>query len=253
MREVRNGKVHHRAEYTGAEGFLKSGEIWFDGNDLAKFSEKQMRKIRAQEIRMIFQDPMTSLNPTMPVGRQIMEGVLKYGDRTKEEAKKITLDALAMAGIPSPEDRFKQYPHEFSGGMRQRAMIALAMAVNPKLVIADEPTTALDVTIQAQILDLIRDIQKKHHTSVIMITHDLGVVANIADDIAVMYAGKVVEYGSAEDIFEHPAHPYTWGFCSRSRRRIQATGSRCIRSWEHRRICSTRRRDVPSQHDVHIP
>ncbi len=192
-------------------GFLKDGEIWFEGNDLAKFSDRQMRKIRAREIRMIFQDPMTSLNPTMPVGKQIMEGILKYGDKTKQEAKKITLDTLAMAGIPSPEDRFKQYPHEFSGGMRQRAMIALAMAVNPKLLIADEPTTALDVTIQAQILDLIKEIQKKYHTSVIMITHDLGVVANIADDIAVMYAGKVVEYGAAEDIFEHPAHPYTWG------------------------------------------
>lgn len=147
----------------------------------------------------------------MTIGKQIVEGILKYGNKTKEEAKKIALDTLAMAGIPSPEQRFKQYPHEFSGGMRQRAMIALAMAVNPKLLIADEPTTALDVTIQAQILDLIKDIQKQYDTSVIMITHDLGVVANIADDIAVMYAGKIVEYGHAEDIFEHPAHPYTWG------------------------------------------
>lgn len=193
------------------KGMLKKGEIWFEGKDLAKLKEKEMQKIRAQEIRMIFQDPMTSLNPTMTIGKQIMEGVLKYGNKTKEEAKKIALETLAMAGIPSPEQRFKQYPHEFSGGMRQRAMIALAMAVNPKLLIADEPTTALDVTIQAQILDLIKEIQKKYETSVIMITHDLGVVANIADDIAVMYAGKIMEYGSAEDIFEHPAHPYTWG------------------------------------------
>lgn len=193
------------------KGLLKKGEIWFDGKDLAKLKEKEMQKIRAQEIRMIFQDPMTSLNPTMTIGKQIVEGILKYGNKTKEEAKKIALDTLAMAGIPSPEQRFKQYPHEFSGGMRQRAMIALAMAVNPKLLIADEPTTALDVTIQAQILDLIKDIQKQYDTSVIMITHDLGVVANIADDIAVMYAGKIMEYGHAEDIFEHPAHPYTWG------------------------------------------
>ena len=193
------------------KGLLKKGEIWFDGKDLAKLKEKEMQKIRAQEIRMIFQDPMTSLNPTMTIGKQIVEGILKYGNKTKEEAKKIALDTLAMAGIPSPEQRFKQYPHEFSGGMRQRAMIALAMAVNPKLLIADEPTTALDVTIQAQILDLIKDIQKQYDTSVIMITHDLGVVANIADDIAVMYAGKIMEYVHAEDIFEHPAHPYTWG------------------------------------------
>lgn len=193
------------------KGMYKKGEILFEGRDLLKLPDKEMQKIRAQEIRMIFQDPMTSLNPTMTIGKQIVEGILKYGNKTKEEAKKIALETLALAGIPSPEDRFKQYPHEFSGGMRQRAMIALAMAVNPKLLIADEPTTALDVTIQAQILDLIKDIQKKYDTSIIMITHDLGVVANIADNIAVMYAGKVMEYGRAEDIFEHPAHPYTWG------------------------------------------
>ena len=193
------------------KGIYKGGEVLFDGKDLMKASNREMEKVRAQEIRMIFQDPMTSLNPTMTVGKQIMEGVLKSGVKDKSEAKKIVLETLALAGIPSPEDRFKQYPHEFSGGMRQRAMIALAMAVNPKLLIADEPTTALDVTIQAQILDLIKAIQKKYDTALIMITHDLGVVANIADDIAVMYAGKIVEYGSAEDIFERPAHPYTWG------------------------------------------
>lgn len=193
------------------KGLLKKGEIWFDGRDLAKLSEKEMQKVRASEIRMIFQDPMTSLNPTTTIGKQIVEGILKSGEKDKAKAKQIALDALAMAGIPSPEARFKQYPHEFSGGMRQRAMIALAMAVNPKLLIADEPTTALDVTIQAQVLDLIKDIQKQYNTSVIMITHDLGVVANIAHDIAVMYGGKVIEYGSAEDIFYRPAHPYTWG------------------------------------------
>lgn len=192
-------------------GVLKKGQIWFDGRDIAGLSEKEMRKVRAQEIRMIFQDPMTSLNPTMPIGRQIVEGIRKYGGKSKEEARKTALETLELAGIPSPADRFKQYPHEFSGGMRQRAMIALAMAVNPRLLIADEPTTALDVTIQAQILDLIKDIQKKYDTSIIMITHDLGVVANIADDIAVMYAGRIMEYGHAPDIFEYPAHPYTWG------------------------------------------
>ena len=192
-------------------GLYKKGQILFEGQDLMAMPEKEMQKIRAQDIRMIFQDPMTSLNPTMTIGKQIVEGILKYGDKSKEEAKKIALETLALAGIPSPEDRFKQYPHEFSGGMRQRAMIALAMAVNPKLLIADEPTTALDVTIQAQILDLIKDIQKKYDTALIMITHDLGVVANIADEIAVMYAGKIVEYGKAEDIFARPGHPYTWG------------------------------------------
>ena len=193
------------------KGLYKKGEILFEGQDLLAMSEKEMQKIRAQDIRMIFQDPMTSLNPTMTIGKQIVEGIMKYGNKSRAEAKKIALETLALAGIPSPEDRFKQYPHEFSGGMRQRAMIALAMAVNPKLLIADEPTTALDVTIQAQILDLIKDIQKQYNTALIMITHDLGVVANIADEIAVMYAGKIVEYGKAEDIFARPGHPYTWG------------------------------------------
>ena len=192
-------------------GEIKRGKIIFDGEDLASLKEKEMEKIRAKKIRMIFQDPMTSLNPTMTIGKQIMEGILKSGVTSKEEAKKIAIDTLAMAGIPSPEDRFNQYPHEFSGGMRQRAMIALAMAVNPQLLIADEPTTALDVTTQAQILRLIKKIQKQYNTAIIMITHDLGVVSNIADDIAVMYAGQVIEYGMAEDIFEHASHPYTWG------------------------------------------
>lgn len=193
------------------QGFYKEGRVLFEGKDLLKAGSKEIQRVRAQEIRMIFQDPMTCLNPTMTIGKQIVEGVLKYGGKSKAEAKKIALETLAQAGIPSPEERYKQYPHEFSGGMRQRAMIALAMAVNPKLLIADEPTTALDVTIQAQILDLIRNIQKQYDTALVMITHDLGVVANIADDIAVMYAGKILEYGRAEDIFEHPAHPYTWG------------------------------------------
>lgn len=192
-------------------GEFKTGKILFEGKDLTKLSEKEMQKIRASQIRMIFQDPMTSLNPTMTVGKQIEEGILKSDKISKEEAKRKTIETLALAGIPSPEERYQQFPHEFSGGMRQRAMIALAMAVNPKLLIADEPTTALDVTTQAQILNLIKKIQKEYDTAIIMITHDLGVVSNIADNIAVMYAGKIVEYGKAEDIFEYPSHPYTWG------------------------------------------
>lgn len=192
-------------------GDVKNGRIIFEGQDIAALTEKEMQKIRAEKIRMIFQDPMTSLNPTMTVGKQITEGILKSGVKSEKEAKQIAIETLALAGIPSPEDRYNQYPHEFSGGMRQRAMIALAMAVNPRLLIADEPTTALDVTTQAQILNLIKKIQKEYDTAIIMITHDLGVVSNIADKIAVMYAGKVIEYGDAEDIFEYPAHPYTWG------------------------------------------
>jgi oligopeptide transport system ATP-binding protein len=192
-------------------GELKSGRIVFDGTDLATLDTKEISKVRAKEIRMIFQDPMTSLNPTMKVGKQIQEGILKAEKISKDEAKKRSIEMLRMVKLPSPEERYNQYPHEFSGGMRQRAMIALAMAVNPKLLIADEPTTALDVTTQAQILNLMKRIQKEYETTIILITHDLGVVANIAKNIAVMYAGKVIEYGTADEIFETPAHPYTWG------------------------------------------
>lgn len=200
-----------RLNPSSPKGIYKRGQILFEGRDLLSLSKRAMESVRASEIRMIFQDPMSSLNPTMTIGKQIVEGILKSGVKNKAEAKQIAIRTLSLASIPSPETRYKQYPHEFSGGMRQRAMIALAMAVNPKLLIADEPTTALDVTIQAQILDLIKDIQKQYNTALIMITHDLGVVSNIADCIAVMYAGKVMEYGKADDIFEHPAHPYTWG------------------------------------------
>ena len=200
-----------RLNPSSPKGIYKRGQILFEGRDLLSLSKRAMESVRASEIRMIFQDPMSSLNPTMTIGKQIVEGILKSGVKNKAEAKQIAIRTLSLAGIPSPDTRYKQYPHEFSGGMRQRAMIALAMAVNPKLLIADEPTTALDVTIQAQILDLIKDIQKQYNTALIMITHDLGVVSNIADCIAVMYAGKVMEYGKADDIFEHPAHPYTWG------------------------------------------
>lgn len=188
-----------------------SGHIIFEGRDINKLSVKEMKRIRAKDIRMIFQDPMTCLNPTMRVGKQITEGILKYAKIAKTDAKKKGVEMLQLVGIPNPEDRYKQYPHQFSGGMRQRVMIALAMAVNPKLLIADEPTTALDVTTQAQILLLIKKIQKEFNTAIIMITHDLGVVANLATKIAVMYAGKIMEAGPVEEIFEKPAHPYTWG------------------------------------------
>ncbi|MGP4062041.1 ABC transporter ATP-binding protein [Halobacillus sp. H74] len=192
-------------------GRIKEGEILFEGRDLAKMTEKQMQKIRGKEISMIFQDPMTSLNPTMKVGNQIMEGLIKHQKMSKTQAKKRVLELLELVGIPDAENRIKQYPHQFSGGMRQRVVVAIALACNPKLLIADEPTTALDVTIQAQILELMKDIQKKTDSGTIFITHDLGVVANVADRVAVMYAGKIVEVGTVDDIFYNPQHPYTWG------------------------------------------
>lgn len=192
-------------------GRIKEGEILFEGRDLAKMSEKQMEKIRGKEISMIFQDPMTSLNPTMKVGNQIMEGLIKHQKMSKQQARKRVVELLELVGIPEPESRLKQYPHQFSGGMRQRVVVAIALACNPKLLIADEPTTALDVTIQAQILELMKDIQKKTDAGIIFITHDLGVVANVADRVAVMYAGRIVEVGTVDDIFYNPKHPYTWG------------------------------------------
>jgi len=192
-------------------GKIKSGEILFDGKDLAKLSEKEMQNIRGKEISMIFQDPMTSLNPVLTIGYQITEGLIKHQKMSKTEAKKIALELINLVGIPNAEARFKQYPHQFSGGMRQRVVIAMALACNPKLLIADEPTTALDVTIQAQILELMKEIQRKTDSAIIFITHDLGVVANVADKVAVMYAGRVVEMGTVDDIFYNPKHPYTWG------------------------------------------
>ncbi|EEL51780.1 Oligopeptide transport ATP-binding protein oppD [Bacillus cereus Rock3-44] len=192
-------------------GRIKNGEIVFDGRDLTKLSEKEMQQVRGKEIAMIFQDPMTSLNPTMTIGNQIMEGLIKHQGMSKADARKVALELLDLVGIPNPEARLKQYPHQFSGGMRQRVVIAMALACNPKLLIADEPTTALDVTIQAQILELMKDIQQKTEAAIIFITHDLGVVANVADRVAVMYAGKVVEIGTVDEIFYNPKHPYTWG------------------------------------------
>ncbi len=193
---------------------FKSGQILFNGKDLTKLSDREMQKIRGKDISMIFQDPMTSLNPTMTIGRQITEPLLKHQKVGKTEAKKIAVDLLRMVGMPKPELRIKQYPHQFSGGQRQRIVIAIALACNPQILIADEPTTALDVTIQAQILELMKDLQKKIDTSIIFITHDLGVVANVADRVAVMYGGRIVEMGTVDEIFYNPQHPYTWGLLS---------------------------------------
>lgn len=192
-------------------GKIKQGQILFNGQDIVKKSNKEMEAIRGKEIGMIFQDPMTSLNPTMTIGNQIMEGLIKHQNMTKAAARERAIELLSLVGIPQPDRRLNQYPHEFSGGMRQRAMIAIALACNPKLLIADEPTTALDVTIQAQILDLMKELQKKTETSIIMITHDLGVVAEMCDRVIVMYAGKVIETGTVDEIFYNPKHPYTKG------------------------------------------
>jgi len=192
-------------------GRIKKGEIIYRGKDITRYTRKQMETIRGSEIGMIFQDPMTSLSPTMPVGRQIAEGLVQHRRLSKKQAWERAVEMLHMVGIPNPERRANQYPHEFSGGMRQRVMIAIALACNPKLLIADEPTTALDVTIQAQILDLMKELKKQTDTSIIMITHDLGIVAGMAERVVVMYAGKVVENGTVRDIFKNPQHPYTWG------------------------------------------
>lgn len=192
-------------------GYIKNGEVLLKSSDLVKKSEKEMEDIRGKNISMIFQDPMTSLNPTISIGKQIAEAVIIHQGISKSEAKKRAIELIELVGIDNPEKRFKQFPHHFSGGMRQRIVIAIALACNPDVLITDEPTTALDVTIQAQIIDLIKDLQHKIGLSIIFITHDLGVVATIADRIAVMYAGKIVEIGTVEDIFYDPRHPYTWG------------------------------------------
>ncbi|MCC0628194.1 ABC transporter ATP-binding protein [Clostridioides sp. ES-S-0108-01] len=192
-------------------GYIKNGEVLLKSSDLVRKSEKEMEDIRGKNISMIFQDPMTSLNPTISIGKQIAEAIMIHKGISKSEAKKRAIELIELVGIDNPEKRFKQFPHHFSGGMRQRIVIAIALACNPDVLIADEPTTALDVTIQAQIIDLIKDLQDKIGLSIIFITHDLGVVATIADRIAVMYAGKIIEIGTVEDIFYDPRHPYTWG------------------------------------------
>ncbi|MCL2046868.1 MAG: ABC transporter ATP-binding protein [Oscillospiraceae bacterium] len=195
-------------------GRIVSGSISFMGNDIHLASEKEMRKLRGNEISMIFQDPMTSLNPLYTIGNQICEVITLHTNKTKKEAKERAISLLSEVGINEPERRMKQYPHELSGGMRQRVMIAIALACEPKLLIADEPTTALDVTIQAQILELMSDLQKARGMSIILITHDLGVVATMCEKIAVMYAGGIVEFGTADDVFYRTAHEYTKGLLS---------------------------------------
>lgn len=192
-------------------GKIVYGSIEFNGEDLISKKEKEMREIRGGKIGMIFQDPMTSLNPLFTIGNQMIEAIMIHQKIGKKEALEKAVEALRMVGIPSPESRINNYPHNMSGGMRQRVMIAMALSCNPELLIADEPTTALDVTIQAQILDLIKDMKKKFNMSVIIITHDLGVVADMADKIIVMYAGKMMEYGTTLDLFDNPLHPYTKG------------------------------------------
>ncbi|WEK53178.1 MAG: ABC transporter ATP-binding protein [Candidatus Cohnella colombiensis] len=192
--------------------FIKSGSILFDGkHEITKLTERQMEHVRGNEMGMVFQDPMTSLNPTMTIGAQITEGIRKHEKVGKAEANERAIELLKLVGMSNPDERVHQYPHELSGGMRQRVMIAVALACKPKLLIADEPTTALDVTIQAQIIDLMRDIQEKTGTAIILITHDLGVVAEMAQRVVVMYAGRVVEQGTLDQIFYEPRHPYTWG------------------------------------------
>lgn len=192
-------------------GKIKNGSIVFDQQELLSLSEKEMQKVRGNKIGMIFQDPMTSLNPTMTIGKQIMEGLIMHERLSNAKAKARAVELLSTVGIPYPETRIDHYPHQFSGGMRQRVMIAIALACSPALLIADEPTTALDVTIQAQILRLLKDLQQRTKTSIILITHDLGIIADICDHVIVMYAGQIVESGTKREILRNPQHPYTKG------------------------------------------
>ena len=193
-------------------GIIESGEVLFKNESLLKKSDSQMRDILGNQMAMIFQEPMTSLNPVFTIGNQVSESIAQHNKKlSNAEVKKRAVAMLELVGIPAPEKRYDEYPHQLSGGMRQRVMIAMAMSCNPQLLIADEPTTALDVTIQAQILDLMRKVQKEFNAGMILITHDLGVVAEMCQEVLVMYAGKVVEYGSVEDIFYRPRHPYTLG------------------------------------------
>ena len=188
---------------------IRGGQVLLNGTDLLRMSEVDMRKVRGGKISMVFQDPMTALNPVMRVGDQIAEVIKIHNNITKKEAKERAVHMLEMVGITS--ERYGEYPHQFSGGMKQRVIIAIALACSPELLLADEPTTALDVTIQAQVLEMMNDLRKKQNTSMILITHDLGVVANVSDDVAIVYAGEIIEYGSKRSIFKNPAHPYTVG------------------------------------------
>ncbi len=206
-----------------------SGKMLVDGHDIVSCTEKQMRKLRGSLFSMLFQDPMTTLNPTIPIGRQITEAVLKHRRMSREEAQRLAVEMLHRVGIDDPAQRMLLQPHYFSGGMRQRCVLAIALALNPRILFADEPTTALDVTVQAQMLDLLREIQRNTGIGIVLVSHDLGVVARIADRVAVMYAGKIVEIGTAEDIFYDPRHPYTWGL-------LEALPSRAVETGELRSI-----------------
>ena len=197
-----------------ANSMIKGGEATFEGRDLLKLSDRQMQGVRGSQIAMVFQDPMTSLDPTMKVGRQITESLKKHLGMSGQRARERSVELMQMVGIPNAEARLRQYPHQFSGGMRQRVVIAIALSCDPHILIADEPTTALDVTIQAQILELLRDLQERIETSVILITHDLGVVAQTAHRVVVMYGGKIVETGTVREIFYNAQMPYTWGLLS---------------------------------------
>ncbi|HEY3070340.1 MAG TPA: ABC transporter ATP-binding protein [Gaiellaceae bacterium] len=188
---------------------IAGGQVLFEGKDLTELNERQLQNVRGRQIAMIFQDPMTSLNPTIKIGTQITETMHRHFDTPKDEARKKAIELLEEVRIPKAAERLDDYPHRFSGGMRQRVMIAIALSCNPKLLIADEPTTALDVTIQAQILDLLDELRREHEMAMILITHDMGVVAETADDIAVMYAGQIVEYTNSLELFDNPEHPYT--------------------------------------------
>ena len=192
-------------------GKIVSGEIYFKGNDLLKLSAAEMRSVRGNDIAMIFQEPMTSLNPVMKAGKQISEAIMWHKGVSAKEARNQAIELLSLVKIPNPDKRYNDYPHQLSGGMRQRVMIAMALSCDPEVLICDEPTTALDVTMQAQILDLINELKEKIGAAVIMITHDMGVIAEVADDVIVMYAGKIVEHATADDLFQNPMHPYTQG------------------------------------------
>jgi peptide/nickel transport system ATP-binding protein len=220
--------LHKRADRKGRGGARISGEIWLDGEDLVNASAHRVQELRGDKMAMVFQDPLSSMHPYYTVGAQISEAYLVHNKVSKAVARKRAIEFLDRVGIPQPQSRVDDYPHQFSGGMRQRAMIAMSLVCNPQLLIADEPTTALDVTVQAQILDLMRDLQREFNSALIIITHDLGVVAELADDIMVMYGGKAVEYGDARTVFTAPEHPYTWGLLGSMPRLDKAVQDRLL-------------------------
>lgn len=232
---------------------IKSGKIIVDGTDITAYREREMTALRGSLFSMVFQDPMTALDPTMTIGAQIAEAVLAHKPKSEKSAvRSRVIELLELVGIDRAQERMALYPHNFSGGMRQRVVLAIALAGKPHILFADEPTTALDVTIQAQILDLLRDVQRKLGTATVFVTHDLGVVARVADRVAVMYAGKIVETGTTEEIFYDPRHPYTWGCCARCPR-SRAERRRCRASPACRRRSLTRRKATPSPPATNTP